>query len=397
MGSDQDRPIKPALYWQDSEGPRQFVLKSGQSIVGRAEDCDLVIRHPSISREHARLVDFQGEYSLIDLGTILGTFVNGFPIQACVLHNGDRVEFGKSNHVMYFWSDEVSEHTSPTGAGNTSPVERELPILEEVSSETASSILHAELRKLRQQRMRFERDFLLAEKVQTALLPKRLPDINGFRLRAYSKPTRHVGGDFYDFVPTSTATICGVLGDVSGKGIAASLLSAMVLGCLDARLRTGSSLEDAVQTANGLLHEKGDGRFVTLFLFDFDANGHGHFVSAGHNPAFLYRHAVGAVEDISANNTIVGPFLPRSFHSASIDLAIGDVMLVYSDGLPDAENVADEMLGDEPLRRLLQRDSPGGVDNVMWSILNLLRTFTARQQQSDDITFMILQRVGAGF
>lgn len=392
MESEPAQPIDPVLHWQDAQGRAQvFVLKMGETLVGRASDCDLVIPHSSVSRQHAKILGYQGLYFLIDLGTIFGTFVNGMSIGVCALRSGDHIEFGGAQNAMYFGLDAPEPaHQAETHDGRAPEVKLRPS---DVLPEAASSILHAELRKIRGHRMGLERELLLAQRIQEALLPKELPDIDGFRLRAYSRPTRYVGGDFYDFIPTPAPGICGVLGDVSGKGVAASLLSAMVVGCLDARLRTGSSLEDAVHTLNWLLCEKGGERFATLFLFRFQSNGHGQFVSAGHNPAYVYRHEGGEVLEVSSNNIIVGPFSSFSFQPGSIDLAPGDLMLIYSDGLTEAEGLDGNMLGEEPVRRLLQQHSRAGADDVKTSLLELLNTFTADQEQNDDITFIILQRL----
>ncbi len=329
----------------------------------------------SVSREHARIVCSQGMYLLVDLGTMSGTFVNGLPVQVCALQSGDRIAFGKSD-AMYFRLDAASEPAHQTETHRAPAPDLKPRSFESLPSETVASILYTELRKTQTIRRGLQHELHLAESIQRALLSE-VPDWDGFRLRAYSEPTVYVGGDFYDFIPTPVPTICGVLGDVSGKGVAASLLSAMVLGCVDARLRTGSSLEDAVQTVNELLYEKGNGRFV----------------SAGHNPAYVYRHDRGEVQEISSNNTIVGAFPSRSFERGAIELASGDLMLIYSDGVTEAESVEGEMLGEAPVRTLLQRDSRHGVDYVKASLLDLLVTFTDGQQQNDDITFILIQRL----
>jgi serine phosphatase RsbU (regulator of sigma subunit) len=390
MSTAPAKPSGAALHWQDAEKRAHlFALKSRGTVVGRRSDCDLMIFEETISRQHAKIVCSQGTYFLVDLGTMFGTMVNGIPVKICALRNGDRLEFGKHRDVMIFRLDvapelmeSLDEHIPDLGLQRPQVLSLEL-----------LNVLHNELRESQKQRIGFEADLALAQEVQEALLPANMPEIEGFRLCAYYMPTRFVGGDFYDFIPKPETSLCGVLGDVSGKGIAAALLSGVALGCLASHLRTGSNLEDAVQILNGLVCEKGGGKFLSLFLFEFESNGRGRFVSAGHNTVFVYRHEKDEIMEIPSNNMIVGAFLSSTFCSGAIDLAPGDLMLIYSDGLTEAENANEDMLGEEPVRRLLKQDSHSGAGYVQGSLLDLLATFTSHQHQNDDITFILVQRM----
>src|SRR5437667_12798855 len=117
-------------------------------------------------------------------------------------------------------------------------------------------------------RTKLEQELSLAEETQKSLLPQTLPSIPSLSIHAFSKPTRYVGGDFYDFVELESGELFGVLADVSGKGVSASLLSSMLLGCLEMQLRTGMPLHVAINRLNKFLCEKSSAsRFFTMFLF----------------------------------------------------------------------------------------------------------------------------------
>jgi serine phosphatase RsbU (regulator of sigma subunit) len=375
-------PGGATLQWTETEGrSERLALDRIEIVVGRHSKCDLVIPHDSISRQHAKVLCSEGEYLLVDLASINGTFVNGQRVQACLLRTGDRIQFAKSPNPIYF---EHGPRSSPKLV-NSSPYGGLPP-------ERVSDLLQAELRKSVEHRWDLDKELRLAEEIQEALLPQRFPKIDGFRVCAHSMPTRYVGGDFYDFIAPSAENFIGVLGDVSGKGVAASLLSSMVLGCLDTQLRSNVRLEDALPALNELLREKGCGRFVTLFLLQLHSNGQGRFVSAGHNPAYIYRARAGRIIEVSSNGPIVGAFESCSFQSEAIALETGDVMLVYSDGLTDAEDDRGEMFGEDRVKRVLQHSSPGGPECVKASLIDVLHEFTEGQSQIDDITFIVLQR-----
>src|SRR5207245_10262897 len=178
-----------------------------------------------------------------------------------------------------------------------------------------------------------------------SLLHHNLTSTHTTQSRAFSKPTSHVGGEFYDFVKLETGELAGVLADVSGNAISASLLSSMLLGCLQMQLRAGVPIDEAINRLNRFLCEKSSSsRFVTMFLFTLSSEGSGKFISAGHNPTYLFRAATGEIEEIGSNNMIVGAFSFVSYQSNALQLHKGYVLVVYSDGLYEAETPQGELL-----------------------------------------------------
>jgi len=389
-----ESPREAVLRWTDEAGCSQtLTLERAETIVGRQAKCHLVVADGSISREHAKILRSEGVFFLVDLASIHGTFVNGRRIQACRLRGGDSIQFANSLFPAYFEQGTPAGRGGRPGASRTPAAGRARRSRDEVlPPERVLDMLRAELRKVVEQRWDLDRELRLAEEIQNALLPQAFPSIEGYRVCAHSTPTRYVGGDFYDLIAPPSGRFFGVLGDISGKGVAASLLSSMVLGSLDAQLRSGVALEDAVSSLNALLCEKGCDRFATLFLFQLDAMGQGRYVSAGHNPAYIYRRETREVVEVPSNSPIAGAFQSSAFESGTIQIGAGDLLLVYTDGLTDAQDVEGKMLGEEPVIDALRQASPGGAERVKAALLELVRGFAAGQNQIDDITFLIVER-----
>jgi len=238
-----------------------------------------------------------------------------------------------------------------------------------------------------------EQESALAQETQESLLPHCLPQFENFRIHAFSRPTRYVGGDFYDFQQLSPSEWIGVLGDVSGKGMPAALLSSLVLGALSTEFRSGTRLQEVMNRLNRLLCEKSLGsQFVSLFVFSLGTRGEGQFISAGHNPVWLFRSATGKLDALIAAAPVLGIFADASYQHRAFQLHKGDVLVVYSDGLTDAENLQEEMLGEKRLREIVQREAPRGGKAVEEAFHKAIEDFTQGMPQTDDITFVVIEK-----
>jgi len=244
-----------------------------------------------------------------------------------------------------------------------------------------------------QERQRSEQELLLAQQTQESLLPRKVPQFNNFQIHAFSHPTRYVGGDFYDFQQPSPGEWMGVLADVSGKGMPAALLSSMVLGALTMEIRAGTPPQEILNHLNQLLLDKSlSSQFVTLFFFLMTSQGAGQFISAGHSPAYLFRSATGRIEDLTASGAILGFFHTVSYDHGALQLSTGDVLVIYSDGLTDATNGADEMFGEERLLEIIRQQAPAGGAMLQETILKAITEFTEGMPQTDDITFLVVEK-----
>ena len=266
-------------------------------------------------------------------------------------------------------------------------------ILNRLADEAASVFEKLELLKSIEERKAIDKELALANETQMALLPSELPEIEGFDLTAFSRPTHHVGGDFYDFFVRDESKFSGVLADVSGKGISAALLSSLVLGALEMESRSAAPINEIVNQINVYLCEKSkSNRFVTLFLFRLGLNGTGEFISAGHNPAYLHRAATGEIEELPAKNMVLGAFSFAEFEQSPLRIDDGDLLVVYSDGITEAMNPQDEMFGEERLIELIREYAAAGCKELEGRIIRSIEEFTEGMPQTDDMTCMLIQK-----
>jgi len=268
-------------------------------------------------------------------------------------------------------------------------------ILNKLAEEAGNVLEKLEMIKSFEERKRFEQEMAIAYETQKSLLPHSLPEFGNFRIEAHSEPTRHVGGDFYYFLQPNPDELIGVLADVSGKGVPAALLSSLLQGALDMECRTGVPPEKMLERVNQLMCERSASHaFVTLFFFSFNAQGKGVYLGAGHNPAYLYRASTGEIEELHSEGLILGAFESVSYSSQPLQLDPGDVLVVYSDGVTEAENPQGEMFEEERLLQVIKANASAGVEILKKKILEAIDQFTEGMAQTDDLTFVLIDDAG---
>ncbi len=541
------------LKWRQGGQPRRMALRKKEMFVGRRSDSDIVLTDPYVSRRHARLVRQERGYTVIDLNSTHGTFVNGKRVQKRVLEAGDKIRMGpgsselsymesqekdgtgtlnleqsvlqlsavlppvasaasdleKISHILdfqYQWGqtfsadrmlgqllesalrvsgaergflltfsgqkfdyvvgmdhrgERLSESEFSTSHTVVEQVGRQgesLLMTEGIDQEFASQesivnmrlravacmplkwiaddgdrpavrgILYLDSRKAMhmlsgldqkiltrlaleasnvfekleliqslEERKRVQQELVLAQVTQRALLPQNLPGSRSFSVHASSTPTRYVGGDYYDFLDPESDDLTGVLADVSGKGVPAALLSSFLQGVLEVGFGSSLSLGKAVTGANNHLFQKTpSNRFVTLFLFRVRPSGEGKYVSAGHNPAYLYRVATGGIEELFPCGMILGAFENINYESVPFRLNVGDILVVYSDGVTEAMDLNGEMFGEARLMDVVRESAASGGAAVQEAILAAVRSFMGQASAYDDLTVLVVERLDAG-
>jgi len=266
-----------------------------------------------------------------------------------------------------------------------------LTLLESLAFEASKSLESVRLMHEEQEKKRFEREFATAREVQLALLPATFVQPAHFEVAAHSIPCRYVGGDFYDFLTLEDGRSVLILGDVSGKGISAALLASMAQGIIHAQFSSGLSLTDVLTSLNRVLVRKSDvQRFLTLFCALIAPDGTLNFVNAGHNPAILMR-ASGKPELLSSGSMLLGAFDFAEYHAHETKLEQGDVLVIFSDGVTEATNAANQLFGDQRLEELVKTSAGLSAKDIKDRIEQEVVTFTRGLPQSDDITLIALK------
>ncbi|HKH39522.1 MAG TPA: SpoIIE family protein phosphatase [Rubrobacter sp.] len=243
-----------------------------------------------------------------------------------------------------------------------------------------------------------EQELGTARSIQHVLLPKDLPRLEGWKITYHYQPAREVGGDFYDFLRLEDGRVGLVIGDVSGKGIAAALVMANTQSVLRAIARRGDIAPGQVLAeANEILYAYiPPSTFVTCFYGVLDPEG-GRLIyaNAGHDPP-CERHD-RRVEELRARGMPLGLMPAMVYEEKEALLAAGDNLLFYSDGLVEAHDPEGEMFGFPRLRNLIFVQGAAGDEELVDFLLAELTRFTGEdKEQEDDITLVTLERLKAG-
>ena len=273
--------------------------------------------------------------------------------------------------------------------------ETDLDMLVPLASAAALRIRNVKLAEEAAERRRYEREVALARRIQEALLPAEMPSLPGYRVYGANTPSLGVSGDYFQVVGRPQAEECVVLlADVSGKGIAASLITAYLdaLCCciLDSGLSPGESFKDISRRLH--LRTPTD-RFATSFLGFLDLPTGGlRFASAGHDPAILLRKD-GEVEWLERTGIPLGLFPDMDYETSEVCLEPGDTLVLYSDGLTEAANPEEEEFGRERLAEVCRENRSQPPETIAASIDAALEAFVEGEPYLDDRTVVILSRL----
>lgn len=240
----------------------------------------------------------------------------------------------------------------------------------------------------------------LARAIQQNLLPKTAPKIEGFELAGNCKYCDETGGDYYDFVELTDlgpGRVGIALGDVTGHGIGAALLMATVRSILRSNAhRYGTNLITLFKVLNRHIESDTDyDKFITLFYGILDANQKSLvWVSGGHDPALLYHKYNGKIEELPNTGMPVGITEDASFEQGGpVSLKAGDVVVIGTDGIWEAQNESGDMFGKERFHDIIKRESEKSANEICSRIIDDVTNFSSTAPQLDDITLIVIKSV----
>lgn len=278
---------------------------------------------------------------------------------------------------------------SRLGNADLSAGNREL--LQSLAIETSTVLENARLMSHEREKRRMEQELSIAREIQRSLLPAKLPEQGWFRAAGSSQACFQVGGDYFDVMELSDSMWGFVLADVSGKGVSAALLTSLLQGAFFATAGHASQLVEIMARVNRYVCERSQTRnYATVFYCTVDRDGLTRWINAGHCPPLLIR-AKGGVETLPASACPVGLFPSAPFSQQETVLNAGDKLVVYSDGVTEAENAVGAQFGEETLEELVKQHASSSAPQLHQAIIEAVSNFTAGAPQNDDVTLVVLE------
>jgi serine phosphatase RsbU (regulator of sigma subunit) len=326
-----------------------------------------------------------------DLANVhLGTVQLGIRHVACIplrmvryLDRADMKSDAKNIGVLYLDSREKGSLLAP----------HTRTALDTLATEAGVAIENARLYRETLEKARIEHELKIAAEIQKALLPEGSHSGAFFQSAGMSVQARAIGGDFFDMQDMPDGQFGFLVGDVAGKGPAAALLTSKILGIFSAFVSVGDSPEQTVDHINKVLTRRQiDARYATLLYGQLSGDGKLMFCNAGHNPPLVY--GADGLRRIETGGMPVGMFEMAPYSCDTITMKPGDTMVLYSDGVTEAHNVAGEEFGEARLVQVMERYTRGSADVVLEQIIDAVKEFAHGAEQYDDVTALVVKYTG---
>ena len=247
-------------------------------------------------------------------------------------------------------------------------------------------------------RVVMKRDLQIAREIQTWLLPGAPPQIPGISIAYTTRPANTVAGDYYDVFPRPGKTseenrVMFAVADVAGKSIPAAMLMATLQASLKTLSTAQVALPELVANMNkyACSNSQGGLRFTTAFLAEYDAARRTfYYINAGHNNPIL-RRTNGLIERLDVGGLPLGILPDAKYESASVTLAPGDWLIIFTDGLVEAENARQEEFGESQLLRVINSSAASTPSEMLNSMMAALDLFVGTTPQHDDVTCLLIK------
>jgi len=263
-------------------------------------------------------------------------------------------------------------------------------ILDALGGQAASILDNARLVEKERERQRMEQELSIARTIQQALLPHGLHDFPHLAVTGVHCPCTEVGGDYFDVVPVSEDRTSFLIADVSGKGLGAALVTTMIPGALSG-MSMGADPIKVFNHFNRFLCSHAEvGRYVTIFTGVLGSDGVLEYIKAGHPSPLLLRK--GQVSELYHDGSFpVGLIPDAAYELARLQLEPDDTLILFSDGVTEAENVDRDLFDVASLKRVLAGREHASVEELQKAILDAVRDFTRGALQSDDLTLLVVR------
>lgn len=239
-----------------------------------------------------------------------------------------------------------------------------------------------------------EKELEIAKHIQHDLLPYKAPDVEGIELCGLCVPTNQIGGDYYDYLHRDRERIDLVIADVSGHSIGAALLIAETRAFIRAKAESLQGPAQIIRAVNAFILTDLDRAemFITLFYASYDAiNQTLHYASAGHNNPMIWRAETGRCDHLDVNGLILGVKPDVIYEEKETEMASGDLLILFTDGLTEAENHTGDFFGEDRLEELLREYHLLPTGQIIDRIMEQARLFTGTRSFRDDVTIVLMK------
>jgi len=286
--------------------------------------------------------------------------------------------------VLYLDSREKGTLLSPTT----------VEAIETLATEASVAIEHARLYRETIEKAQIDRELKIAGEIQRMLVPARQRSTGHIDLAGMTIPCRAIGGDFFDLYDLPGGGYGQAVADISGKGVPAALLAAALQGAFAAYAAANPTPAAAMTIGNTVLYGRFEGRFATMFYAIVDPDGTLAYCNAGHNPPLLVR-ANGDIRKLETGGCVLGLFADNHYEEERVKLEPDDLLLVFSDGLPEANDPAGNEFGDERIEGMVQQYRQLQPQALLEQVLQEVSVFSAGAPARDDLTVLVVRYRGA--
>ncbi len=348
------------------------------------------LRDPDAASDASVVVEMQYSNARLD-AVLAGLLAQYLLIGICAVGMGIALAYTAFRRLTGAISAIVADVGQVAG-GDLSHTIRSVNTAEFAQLETGINTMIRKIMAYTEELERKKAELQVAADIQSSFLPKDIPRMAGFDCAAASVPAREVGGDFYDIFPGSDGRYTLVIADVAGKGVPASLLMALSRTAMRIVSRWEKTPERVLEESNTIfIRDSGSTSFVTLFYAILDTGRRRlTYVNAGHNPPMLFR-ADGTFEDLDPTGPVIGLLEDTVYEERSVHMSTGDILVMYTDGVTEAINAAEEMFSEERLRSTILRNRSLPAAELIGAIRAAVESFCGGTPQFDDITLVMLK------
>lgn len=272
---------------------------------------------------------------------------------------------------------------------------KDLDLLNAVANQSAIAVENARLYKTEAEKIKIERDLDLARKIQQSLLPKEIPETKGLDIFGEMIPAMQVGGDYFDLIPVSDDKLFVIVGDVSGKGLAAALYMTKLQTMIESECRPDKLPKQILIDINKRIYASIQRNWfitMTVALFDMKKN-KVNFCRAGHMPVFAVHD--GTVDKYRTMGLGVGlekgVIFEKTLNEEEVDLNKNQVFAFFSDGVTEAMNEQKDLFGEEELSQILLNKSSQCSKEILKEIWGTIHTFRGKAEVNDDMTMVLVK------